>query len=62
MAHKNILHMITPQKHISPFDVNMALDAGYDDLQPFGNRHAASHAVSQRISVVGANQFASAKG
>jgi methylene-tetrahydromethanopterin dehydrogenase len=30
MAEKNILHMITPTKHTSPFDVNMALDAGYD--------------------------------
>lgn len=27
---KNILHMLTPLKHMSPFDVNMALDAGYD--------------------------------
>lgn len=35
MAHKNILHMITPQKHISPFDVNMALDAGYDAVLPY---------------------------
>ena len=30
MADKNILHMLTPLKHMSPFDVNMALDAGYD--------------------------------
>jgi len=30
MAEKNILHMVTPAKHASPFDVNMALDAGYD--------------------------------
>ena len=30
MADKNILHMVTPTKHLSPFDVNMALDAGYD--------------------------------
>ena len=28
MADKNILHMVTPLKHMSPFDVNMALDAG----------------------------------
>ena len=27
---KNILHMITPLAHMSPFDVNMAIDAGYD--------------------------------
>jgi methylene-tetrahydromethanopterin dehydrogenase len=30
MADKNILHMVTPLKHMSPFDVNMAVDAGYD--------------------------------
>jgi methylene-tetrahydromethanopterin dehydrogenase len=30
LADKNILHMVTPLKHMSPFDVNMALDAGYD--------------------------------
>ena len=30
MADKNILHMLTPLKHMSPFDVNMALDSGYD--------------------------------
>ncbi|NDW05245.1 NAD(P)-dependent methylenetetrahydromethanopterin dehydrogenase [Jiella pacifica] len=35
MAAKNILHMLTPQKHVSPFDVNMALDAGYDSVTPY---------------------------
>jgi methylene-tetrahydromethanopterin dehydrogenase len=30
MADKQILHMVTPLKHMSPFDANMALDAGYD--------------------------------
>ena len=30
MAEKLILYMVTPLKHMSPFDVNMALDAGYD--------------------------------
>ena len=30
MADKHILHMLTPLKHMSPFDANMALDAGYD--------------------------------
>ena len=34
MADKHILHMVTPIKHISPFDVNMALDAGYDAVLP----------------------------
>ncbi|KQT85223.1 NAD(P)-dependent methylenetetrahydromethanopterin dehydrogenase [Aurantimonas sp. Leaf443] len=35
MAQKNILHMLTPHKHVSPFDVNMALDAGYDAVVPY---------------------------
>jgi len=37
MVEKNILHMITPTKHISPFDANMALDAGYDAVLPYGD-------------------------
>lgn len=37
MAHPRILHMITPLKHMSPFDVNMALDAGYDAAIPYTN-------------------------
>ncbi|TFF27783.1 methylenetetrahydromethanopterin dehydrogenase [Jiella endophytica] len=35
MAAKNILHMLTPHKHVSPFDVNMAVDAGYDSVTPY---------------------------
>jgi methylene-tetrahydromethanopterin dehydrogenase len=35
MADKHILHLITPLKHASPFDVNMALDAGYDAVLPY---------------------------
>src|SRR4051794_31788787 len=35
MADKNILHMVTPLKHMSPFDVNMAADAGYDVVFPY---------------------------
>ena len=34
---KNILHMVTPLAHMSPFDVNMALDAGYDATIPYTN-------------------------
>jgi methylene-tetrahydromethanopterin dehydrogenase len=37
MADKNILHMVTPLKHMSPFDVNMAVDAGYDAVIPYTN-------------------------
>ncbi len=34
---KLILHMLSPLKHMSPFDVNMALDAGYDSITPYSN-------------------------
>jgi methylene-tetrahydromethanopterin dehydrogenase len=37
MASKFILHMITPLKHMSPFDVNMALDAGFEAVLPYTN-------------------------
>lgn len=32
-----ILHMLSPQKHMSPFDVNMAADAGYKTIVPYIN-------------------------
>ena len=35
MADKHILHMLTPLRHMSPFDVNMALDAGFDAAIPY---------------------------
>lgn len=37
MEKKNILHMISPQGNVSPFDVNMAYDAGYDLIMPYTN-------------------------
>lgn len=30
-----ILHMLSPLKHVSPFDVNMALDAGFNTVAPY---------------------------
>lgn len=30
-----ILHMFTPEKNLSPFDVNMALDAGWSSVIPY---------------------------
>jgi methylene-tetrahydromethanopterin dehydrogenase len=30
-----ILHMFTPTRNVSPFDVNMAYDAGYDRIMPY---------------------------
>ncbi len=35
MSKKNILHMLSPQENVSPFDVNMACDAGYDVIIPY---------------------------
>ena len=32
-----ILHMLSPLKHVSPFDVNMALDAGFDAVVPYSD-------------------------
>jgi methylene-tetrahydromethanopterin dehydrogenase len=37
MTKKNILHMISPQENVSPFDVNMACDAGYELIVPYTN-------------------------
>jgi len=37
MAAKAILHMLSTLKHMSPFDVNMAVDAGYDVTIPYTN-------------------------
>ncbi|MDQ3796155.1 MAG: methylenetetrahydromethanopterin dehydrogenase [Pseudomonadota bacterium] len=35
MANSYILHMITPAKNLSPFDVNMAVDAGWQVAIPY---------------------------
>jgi methylene-tetrahydromethanopterin dehydrogenase len=35
MEHRYILHFLTPARHASPFDVNMALDAGFDSVMPY---------------------------
>lgn len=32
---KHILHMLSPLKHMSPFDVNMAADSGFDVVIPY---------------------------
>lgn len=37
MAKRSIIHMLNPMKFNSPFDINMALDAGYDILMPYSN-------------------------
>jgi methylene-tetrahydromethanopterin dehydrogenase len=35
MEHRYILHFLTHSRHASPFDVNMALDAGFDTVMPY---------------------------
>jgi methylene-tetrahydromethanopterin dehydrogenase len=37
MAEPYILHMISPLKQVSPFDTNMALDAGFDHVIPYSH-------------------------
>src|SRR5882672_9183119 len=36
MERQYILHMFTPGRQISPFDVNMAVDAGFQIVVPYG--------------------------
>jgi methylene-tetrahydromethanopterin dehydrogenase len=35
MAEKQNMHLLSPLRHVSPFDVNMALDAGFDAVVPY---------------------------
>jgi len=37
MAKRSIIHMLNPMLKNSPFDINMALDAGYDMIIPYEN-------------------------
>jgi methylene-tetrahydromethanopterin dehydrogenase len=37
MEKRSILHMLDPMPHNSPFDINMAMDAGFDVLMPYSN-------------------------
>ena len=36
MARPAVLHMISPEKHVSPFDINMAADAGFEVIATYG--------------------------
>ena len=42
MERPYILHMFTPGKQMSPFDVNMAADAGWQIIVPYGDVGADS--------------------
>lgn len=37
MPKRSILHMLDPMPHNSPFDINMALDTGFEILMPYNN-------------------------
>ncbi|MFZ4701456.1 MAG: methylene-tetrahydromethanopterin dehydrogenase N-terminal domain-containing protein, partial [Candidatus Methylumidiphilus sp.] len=37
MAIRSIIHMFDPMPHNSPFDLNMAADAGFEVLLPYSN-------------------------
>ena len=37
MEKRSILHMLDPMPNNSPFDINMAMDAGFDVLMPYSN-------------------------
>ncbi len=37
MEKRSILHMLDPMPHNSPFDINMAVDAGFDVVVPYSN-------------------------
>jgi methylene-tetrahydromethanopterin dehydrogenase len=45
---RSILHMLDPMPNNSPFDINMALDAGFDVLMPYNNVKLESvHGLTQ---------------
>lgn len=35
MEKPSVLHMFDPMAHVSPFDINMAVDAGFDQIIPY---------------------------
>lgn len=35
MEKKHLLHLVSADRHVSPFDVNMAYDAGFDAVVPY---------------------------
>ena len=37
MSKRSIIHMIDPMVHNSPFDINMAVDAGYEVIVPYSS-------------------------
>lgn len=37
MTTRTVLHMLSPRPQVSPFDINMAVDAGFDKIFPHAN-------------------------
>ncbi len=37
MTTRTVLHMLSPRPQVSPFDINMAVDAGFDTIFPHAN-------------------------
>lgn len=37
MEKRAVLHMFDPMPHVSPFDINMAIDAGFEVIVPYSN-------------------------
>jgi methylene-tetrahydromethanopterin dehydrogenase len=37
MEKRTVLHMFDPMPHVSPFDINMAVDAGFEAVFPYDN-------------------------
>lgn len=48
---RSILHMLTPLKHMSPFDVNMAVDAGFETLVTYTGVDLAGVAALTQDSI-----------
>ncbi len=50
MPKRSILHMFDPMPNNSPFDINMALDTGFDVLMPYNNVKLESvHGLTQDV-------------
>ncbi|QBY55609.1 NAD(P)-dependent methylenetetrahydromethanopterin dehydrogenase [Cupriavidus oxalaticus] len=51
MARPCILHMFTPGRQASPFDVNMAIDAGFDHVVPYAEVGPANVAAMTQDAI-----------
>jgi methylene-tetrahydromethanopterin dehydrogenase len=51
MERPYILHMFTPERRMSPFDVNMAADAGWQLVVPYGDVGAADIAAMTQDTI-----------